>query len=58
MNAKYENCDMVDLADLAWCATDVNSDGSFNSFEFCDGQCSTAHYDPAKITDRSVQGTY
>ena len=44
MDVVFENCSMVDKADLGWCATEVDPDGSFNTFEFCDGQCSTVPY--------------
>ena len=50
MNVVYENCASVDKADLGWCAIDVNPDGSFDSFEFCDGQCSTVPYNLVTVT--------
>ena len=46
MNVKYENCAMLDQSELVWCATDVNPDGTFNSFQF--------YYDLVKKTDRSL----
>ena len=39
MGVTYESCLMLNEGGLDWCATDVNLDGSFDKFEFCDGKC-------------------
>ena len=38
MGVDVESCNVVDR-DLGWCATQVNHDGTFYTFEFCDGNC-------------------